>query len=66
MNKLEEIVLHPMTGTTVIKIETPIGDRKGYKHIETYHDETRRYIVADKDLEEFAIKILSALGYKIR
>jgi hypothetical protein len=66
MSEFNKIELHATDGTKLFEIETPIADQKGFKNIDVPQRVTSFYGVHDSDLEEFAIKILSVLGYKIR
>jgi len=61
-----EIKLADRGGRPILKIETPIGDKRGFKTFEIAERRGGLYTVADKELEDFAIKILASLGYKIR
>lgn len=66
MSKFDEIILSSEGDGEIILIKTPIGDQKGYKEMLLISMDGGPHVVTDKNLEEFAIKILSVLGYKIR
>lgn len=61
--KLTEVELIDEDGDVLITIHTPLGDTTGSKMIRVGSNLTT---VTDKNLEEFCIKMLLVLGYKIR
>lgn len=62
----ETIALSSEEAGEILVIGVPLGDSKGYKEMQITAQDGETYTVTDKNLEEFAIKVLSALGYIIR
>lgn len=75
MNDHDKIELMSKEGVKLLRIDTPVHASIAPSKVVTIYSpepsasgsySIRRHVVRNEDLEAMAIKILSALGYKIR